>query len=404
VAAAVCAAVWGAWWLLIDETARLDVLGGRAGEARALPTDGAVIAQSFPVPAGGTDAACVMVVNPTGAPRTVVVQLHADDRRQPAQVLARAVREVAPRAAPACVDIPVPVAPSSRDTTWWVTLRATSAEASSGLGVLVAPEIALPHGRLIVAGKETWGTLALVVSAPASTRWRSQWPRDLYRPSGTRQLAGLLAVASGVAAGALWLASAALAPTARTAVATTVAVPAVLAVLHALAQWVPSPMPVRYQGDGQALLDRLGGAEMRTTTGSLSEGFAVLISDIRAPGDRVLFALPESMVSWRVHVTEPTSLDTAVTLRQEAWTRPGDGVTFTVSATSGEGSDVLWQRHVDPFADAGARRWQDVTVRLDRYVGREVTLTLTTIAGRAGNAVMDAAMWREPILRKSVIR
>ena len=77
---------------------------------------------------------------------------------------------------------------------------------------------------------------------------------------------------------------------------------------------------------------------------------------------------------------------------------------FTVSVSSGDRSDVLWEGLVNPFTDAGARRWQDVTVRLDRYVGRDVTLTLATSAGAAGNAVMDAALWREPVLRRSVTR
>jgi hypothetical protein len=403
-AAAIGAASYGAWWLLIDQTARIDTLAGRLADERPLPTDGGIIAQSFPIPAGGTDAACVAVRNTASATRTVRLQVQSDDRRAPAQVLARAVREVAAGGARACVDIPVPVALSRRDTTWWVTLRAVSAEASGGLSVLVAPDVAFPRGRLLVGGEERWGTLGLVVSAPASTRWHAQWPRDLYRPSRPGQLAGLLGVGSAIAAGGLWLASSVLATSARSAVATAIAVPAVLAVLHSLSTWTPRPPPIRHDGEGRALLDQLHDAEMHTTAGGLGEGFAVLSSDIRASGDRVLFALPESAVSWRVRVTDPISLDTAVALRQEAWTRPGDGATFTISVSSGDRSDILWQGHVDPFANRGARRWQDVTVRLDRYVGRDVTVTLATSAGGTGNAVMDAAMWREPVLRKSVMR
>lgn len=403
-AAALGGGAHAAWWLLLDQPARIDTLAGRTPRQWALPTDGSVLAQSFPVPTGGADAACVWIVNTIGAPRSLLVQLQADDRGRPALVLARAVRDVAAGGAPVCVGIPVPAPRSPRAATWWVTLRAISAEASGGLDVAVVSDLVLSRGRLLRSGEERWGTLGLVVSAPASTRWHVQWPRLLYRPSGASRTVGLLVIASALAAGSLWLVSSAFATTAQSARAAAIAVPALLAVLHAVTQWAPAPAPIRYEGPGRALLDELGDARMRTTVGGLGDGFAVVTSDIRAPGDRALFALPDAVVSWRVRVTEPTSLDTAVALRQEAWTRPGDGAMFTVSVSSGDRSDVLWEGLVNPFTDAGARRWQDVTVRLDRYVGRDVTLTLATSAGAAGNAVMDAALWREPVLRRSVTR
>ena len=142
-AAALCAGAYAAWWLLIDQPARIDTLAGRTPRQWALPTDGSVVAQSFPVPTGGTDAACVWIVNTIGAPRSLLVQLQADDRARPALVLARAVRHVAAGGAPVCVGIPVPAPRSPRATTWWVTLRAISAEASGGLDVAVVAD----HGE-----------------------------------------------------------------------------------------------------------------------------------------------------------------------------------------------------------------------------------------------------------------
>lgn len=252
--------------------------------------------------------------------------------------------------------------------------------------------------------KPRWGTLGMKATAPASTRWYEGWPRGLYRPSVPTQLMAMAALAAAVAAAMVLLSVSTLAETQTVAATTAVAVPVVLASLHALSQWTPSPRAFQYSGAGQPLLARLREADMRTTHASLSEGFAVVASDIRPHGDRALFALPDSAVSWSLSLSEPTSLDTAAALRQEAWTRPGDGVTFTVSVTVDGRSDVLWTRHIDPFADQGARRWHDVTVRLDRYVGKTVTLTLATQSGPNGNAVLDAAMWREPVLRRSVVR
>jgi hypothetical protein len=172
--------------------------------------------------------------------------------------------------------------------------------------------------------------------------------------------------------------------------------------LQAVSAWSPHTAPASpWRGEGRALLDDLHDARMLTSWPMLAAGFDVTTSDIRTPADRVLLALPTSSVAWTLHLTEPTSLDTAVALRQEAWTRPGDGATFEISVVAGGRREALWHGHVDAFSDPRARRWHDVTVRLDRYVGQEVTLVLATGPGSGGNAVMDAAMWREPVLRRS---
>ncbi len=398
-----CTAAYAGWWLLVDQTSRLESLAHAGHTERNVPTDGATIAQSFAVPEGGSDAACVFVVNRADGERSLLVQLHSEREGQPAHVLSRAIRSVVPGRRE-CMDIPISIQQSRHASVLWVSLRAISAEATAGLRVLVADANTLPHGRLLIDGRERWGALGLTVSAPSSTRWHSAWPVGLYRPSRRHHVLWLVCIAVAVAASGLLLAARHLAVTPASAAAAIVGVPLVVGALHVLSEWSPRAVDLTYSGTGRALLNELGDAEFLTTWPSLADAFALVVSDIRPVRDRALVALPDSSVGWRIGVAGPTSLDTAVALRQEAWTRPGDGATFTISVTTGDRTDVLWKEHVDPFADAAARRWQDVTVRLDRYVGQNVTLTLTTDAGPNGNAVMDAAMWREPILRPSVVR
>lgn len=391
------------WWLVLQETASIDTLRQGPSSEVPMPTDGTPVAQSFAVPPGGTDRVCVWLHNQQSTDTQVLVQLHADRDRVPGPLLSRDVRLV-PAKARSCLDATLARHGASALGRWWLSLRAVRPQAMGSLNVIVTDVPVLADDRLLIGSTEKWGTLGMKVGAPESTRWHVAWPREIFRPSRRQGLVVLLGVGAFTAAGVLLLAAAGLASSAASARCAALLVPLGLLVLHGTTHLEPPARAITYTGAGRPLLDELRVAQMQTTAPSLGEGFALLTSDIRQPGDRALFALPESSVTWAVSVAEPTSLDTAVALRQEAWTRPGDGATFSITASVDGRTDLLWQRHVDPYFDPGARRWVDVTVRLDRYVGREIGLTLRTTAGPTGNAVMDAAMWREPVLRRSVIR
>jgi hypothetical protein len=365
----------------------------------AVPLDGSAVAQSFPVPEGGTDVVCVWLETGEATSRAVLLQVHDDQDGRPGVPIARTRLEVRP-GAPRCLGTRVAGA-FERGATLWVSVRAIPAEQSSGVSLLGSRSDAFRNGRLLVAGEERWGDVAVRASAPGSVRWPNAWPRELPRPASRAGVVLLVGGIVGVATLVLAVA-ARLAGSSLSAGMTVVLAGTAILSLQALSAWTPRTAPAwSWRGEGRALLDDLHDARMRTSWPMLGAGFDVTTSDISAPADRVLLALPTSSVAWSLQLTEPTSLDTAVALRQEAWTRPGDGATFEISVVAGGRREVLWQGHVDPFSDPGARRWHDVTVRLDRYVGQELTLVLATGPGSSGNAVMDAAMWREPVLRRS---
>ncbi len=415
---AVVSATWAYHWLAHAETGRLDTLtGARSGEA-PLPVDGSLVAQSFVVPPGGAGDACVHVVNHASGVRRVVIQLLADRDGAPEAGMGRTLVEVPPGTRH-CASIRVATA-AEPGRTLWVGLRAVSADASSDVAFLMSRDRRSRTGRFLRGGREWWGALGLTVTAPRSTRWDVAWPKALPRPHTRAGVGAVVGLATLIALLPL-LAVALTSQSSRTTWILALGPPVLLFALQAASTWTPPDATPTWRGEGRALIDDLWQARIDTSWDTLSGPIDVVTGNIGPARDRALFALPESSVAWEIDVTEPTSLDTAVALRREAWTRAGDGVTFAISveteaaAPGGRGTaglgeptlptkDVLWEGHVDPYANPDDRQWRDVTVRLDRYVGQTVTLRLTTSAGPSGNAVMDAAMWREPVLRKSVVR
>lgn len=401
----VCAVAAGAgicafWWLAIEQTARLDTARGRTLRALELPQDGRRVAQSFDEPAGGTDAVCIRVGTTWERSASVVVQLHADVTGTPGAVLARAIVET-PAAADACLGLPV-TSRGEQDRRLWLSVRAVSAERSSGAYVLATTEDGYPTGQLLVGDREVWGDAAIVASAPHSTRLRdaTAWPRGVPRVESPAALAGILVAACAMSAALVLIASTLIGSPRTRSVSLAVALCLSLGV-RALSLPPEPVVASRPALEGRTLIDDLWQADLQTMWPQLGQGFEVVTIDIGGVPARALYALPASEARWEVDVQTPTSLDTAVALREEAWSRVGDGVTFSVRVEAEGRQDVLWRGHVDPFFDPSARTWRNVTVRLDRYVGRTVTLVLETDAGPQGNAVMDAAVWREPVLRPS---
>jgi hypothetical protein len=106
-----------------------------------------------------------------------------------------------------------------------------------------------------------------------------------------------------------------------------------------------------------------------------------------------------SRLGWHLQVPRGAWLWVSIGLQPEAWTKEGDGVTFTASVSSAGTTTALAEQRIEPFADSGDRKWFPIRVSLSDYAGKEVDLVLTTTASAAGHPAdqrNDLALWGAP--------
>jgi hypothetical protein len=90
-------------------------------------------------------------------------------------------------------------------------------------------------------------------------------------------------------------------------------------------------------------------------------------------GDRLTFSLALDPLSW--------SAD------------KGDGVTFDIFVNSINEDNHIFSQYVDPKHNVSERTWNDFTVDLTRYEGKNVTLIFSTSPGPRDDAAWDWAWW-----------
>jgi len=106
-----------------------------------------------------------------------------------------------------------------------------------------------------------------------------------------------------------------------------------------------------------------------------------------------------SRLGWHLQVPRGAWLWVSIGLQPEAWTREGDGVTFTASVSSAGTTTALGEQRLEPFADSGDRKWFPLRLSLSDYAGKEVDILLTTTASAAGQPAdqrNDLALWGAP--------
>jgi hypothetical protein len=112
----------------------------------------------------------------------------------------------------------------------------------------------------------------------------------------------------------------------------------------------------------------------------------------------VLFLHPPASVSFDINLPqEPVYFYSRVALAPQSWDWGGDGVTFALNVTTEDGETVeLWRMHVEN--EEAAHKWHEIQVSLLQLAGQEITLTLATEAGPAGDGTGDWAGWETPRL------
>lgn len=145
----------------------------------------------------------------------------------------------------------------------------------------------------------------------------------------------------------------------------------------------PRPLPLAYD---YRVAERFLPAE--PTEGALGR---LDVFTINGEDEVVLFQHPISSLSYDLTPDEDSRfLLFKLAMDPEVW-RPdrGDGVSFTVSARVDGTEEVLFSQWVDPKNNPDDRRWIDAAVDLSPYLGRPMTLVLSTGPG----GIWDWAGW-----------
>jgi hypothetical protein len=118
----------------------------------------------------------------------------------------------------------------------------------------------------------------------------------------------------------------------------------------------------------------------------------------------VLFVHPTSSGStalvYPVRVRPRTALHAHLAVAPEAWTKEGDGVTFSVYVEDEAGMHLVYGRYVDPKHHEQDRRWLPLQVDLSPFSGKLVRVIFAVGSGPAGDSRYDWAGWGEPRLER----
>ncbi len=171
-----------------------------------------------------------------------------------------------------------------------------------------------------------------------------------------------------------------------------------LLLLPAACRTAPASPAVQVGGAEIRLLERLEAAAWKPPLVNLNNpAFGGRTEDLGDGPAPALFMHPPATVTWRLELSGPAVLVTAVGMRPESWLRSGDGAGFTVSVDNGRRRELLRHR-LDPRVRPEDRRWHPVQVDLSPWSGEVIDLRLATDVGPGTDPTYDWALWRDPRL------
>jgi hypothetical protein len=106
-----------------------------------------------------------------------------------------------------------------------------------------------------------------------------------------------------------------------------------------------------------------------------------------------------SRIVWIENVPANAWLQVSLGLREEAWSKTGDGVLFLVGISHADRYDELVSLIVNPFGNAADRQWYPLMLDLSPYAGKKVEVIFNTRAGGPNaTADNDLAVWGAPLI------
>jgi hypothetical protein len=145
------------------------------------------------------------------------------------------------------------------------------------------------------------------------------------------------------------------------------------------------------------LVERFGEAQKRPEPQLFSVVDATLAGETKKA--IAVASTTGTRIIWKVRVPDDGWLWVSVGMKPESWEKEGDGVKFLVGVSDGRAFEPLFEQHVNPFANAGDRKWLPVRVDLSTYAGEEIDLIFNTYsspAGKGDDQRNDLPLWGSP--------
>jgi hypothetical protein len=131
----------------------------------------------------------------------------------------------------------------------------------------------------------------------------------------------------------------------------------------------------------------------------MDQAFVITDATIGGVTKRSIFTQPESRFTWSQAIPRDAWLKVSLALREDAWTKPGDGVLFRIGISDGHSYDEIGKTLVNPYGNPADRRWIDLTLDLSVYAGETCNIVLSTNASLPNvpsNRDNDFALWGAP--------
>lgn len=126
---------------------------------------------------------------------------------------------------------------------------------------------------------------------------------------------------------------------------------------------------------------------------------AFILTDVTIGGRTMksIYVAQASRIIWNQQVPEHAWLDVSLGVREEAWTRPGDGVLFMIGVSHAGTYDELVSLVVNPYSNPADRQWYPLILDLSPYAGQDIEIIFNTRPGVEGASPdNDLAVWGAP--------
>jgi hypothetical protein len=112
----------------------------------------------------------------------------------------------------------------------------------------------------------------------------------------------------------------------------------------------------------------------------------------------VIRNLAGSRITWPATIPDNAWLHVSIGILEEGWSVAGDGVLFSIGLGDGQVYEELLSLTINPFDNAGDRRWNDIELDLSPYAGETMQVIFNTRSGTGGRDDRngDFAVWGEP--------